>query len=87
VAEAYSYGIPVVASDIGSLKELVLHDETGLLFQSGNPDNLKSMIDQLKNDNEKLYKYRKNAFNYYQTKLSPKVIYSRVMDIYNDVLN
>jgi len=87
VAEAYSYGVPVVASNIGSLKELVLHDETGLLFQAGNPDNLKSMIDQLKNDDAKLGIYRKNAFYYYKTKLSPEVIYSRVMEIYKDAMN
>jgi glycogen(starch) synthase len=38
--EAMAAGAPVVASDAGGLKEVVLHDETGTLSFSGDPQSL-----------------------------------------------
>lgn len=35
VAEAYAYGVPVVASRLGSLAEIVTEQKTGLLFEPG----------------------------------------------------
>lgn len=40
VIEAYSYGKPVVASRLGSLAEIVVDNETGLLFEPKNSDEL-----------------------------------------------
>jgi glycosyltransferase involved in cell wall biosynthesis len=44
VREAFICKIPVIASDIGALPEAVQNGETGLLFQSGNPDDLYDKI-------------------------------------------
>lgn len=49
VIEAYAYGKPVVASKVGSLAEIVVDGETGLLFEMKNDkelaDKLKMFID------------------------------------------
>jgi glycosyltransferase involved in cell wall biosynthesis len=40
IIEAYSRGVPVVASNIGVVPELVSDRKTGLLFEPGNPRDL-----------------------------------------------
>ncbi len=40
VLESFASGKPVIASDLGSLPELVVEGKTGLLFSPGNPDHL-----------------------------------------------
>jgi glycosyltransferase involved in cell wall biosynthesis len=40
VLESYASGVPVIASQIGSFKECVVENETGLLFEVGNSDEL-----------------------------------------------
>ena len=47
VLEAMASGLPVIASRIAGSEELVVHDETGLLFPSENVDSLRSALKQL----------------------------------------
>jgi len=44
VCEAMSYGLPVIASRIGGIPELVEDGKTGLLFEPGNPKELSSKM-------------------------------------------
>jgi len=44
VLEAMAYGLPVVTSDGGSLPELVVHEEHGILFESGNGGDLEAKV-------------------------------------------
>lgn len=50
VLEAMAYGKPVIASNIGGIPELVVHGETGLLFEPGIKDMLHSQVLTLMND-------------------------------------
>ena len=50
VAEAMAIGRPVVASQVGSLPELVDHGRTGLLVPSANPESLAAAIEKLLED-------------------------------------
>ena len=50
ILEAYLLGKPVVASDLGAYPELVRPNETGLLFEPGNPDDLAGKIEALLRD-------------------------------------
>ncbi len=50
VAEAMAIGRPVVASQVGSLPELVDHGQTGLLVPSANPESLAAAIEKLLED-------------------------------------
>jgi len=38
VMEAMACGLPTVTTDVGSLRDLVVHEETGILVPPGNPD-------------------------------------------------
>lgn len=48
--EAMSYGVPVIASNIKGLTEVVKDEKNGLLFESENAEELAKKIDKLLND-------------------------------------
>ena len=48
--EAALLGKPVVATDVGGLPETVIHGETGLLTQDGNPQGLAAAVLRLIRD-------------------------------------
>ena len=50
VVEAFSVGLPVVASAIGSLAEIVRPEENGLLFEPGKSDALTAVVNKLVHD-------------------------------------
>lgn len=51
VIEAYSYGVPVIASSRGGLKELVVEGETGQLFDPNDPNNFRQACLDAVNNN------------------------------------
>jgi glycosyltransferase involved in cell wall biosynthesis len=53
VPEAMGYGLPVVASRIGSLPEMVADGDTGLLFEAGNAGQLADKLTTLWKDPDK----------------------------------
>src|SRR5262249_52952682 len=50
IGEAMSNGIPVIASRIGGLPELVQHESTGLLIEPGDAEDLGRQASRLWND-------------------------------------
>lgn len=47
VMESQKYGTPVIGANIGGIPELVIDGENGLLFESGNAEDLANMIQKL----------------------------------------
>jgi glycosyltransferase involved in cell wall biosynthesis len=58
VLEAQRAGVPVVASRIGGLPEMIRHAEDGLLFKPGDPADLASAIQRLLDDPSLLTRLR-----------------------------
>ena len=50
--EAAFFGLPVIASRMGGLPEIVQHQVTGFLVESGNPTELAERLDKLLGDSE-----------------------------------
>lgn len=50
LAEAMSFGIPVIASDLETFKEIVMHETTGLIFKVGDVDSLKEQLMRIIDD-------------------------------------
>ena len=57
VMEAQTYGVPVLAAEIGGAPELIRVGETGELFTAGNVEELTGKIQELFHDTEKLQRY------------------------------
>ena len=56
-----SHGIPIIASDLDSLRDLVDENGTGVFFKPGDPENLALKIDRLYSDKQQLEKMSKLA--------------------------
>lgn len=61
VMESQIYGTPVVASDVGGVSELLADEETGLLFEVGNKEELKHKILFLWDDRSVLEKMQQKC--------------------------
>lgn len=60
VHEAFMASIPVITSNIGGMKELVHHEENGLLFEVGDSSDLASKMQMIIDNPDLLNKFQKN---------------------------
>jgi len=60
---AMSARIPIVASDLEPMKTLIKTNETGFLFETGNADDLASVINKIINDRALLQQVTENAWH------------------------
>jgi glycosyltransferase involved in cell wall biosynthesis len=80
--ECYAAGVPVIASRIGVMTEVVRDGVTGLLFNPGDPDDLAAKVSWLWNHPEECAEMGHNARREYEEKYTPERNYQMVMDIY-----
>ena len=74
-AEAHATGTPVVASNLGGLPEIVVHDETGLLVPPGDVHALAAAVRRLWNDRTSLDAMRTASRARYEAEYSaPKAL-------------
>lgn len=83
VTESFALGKPVIASRIGGLPELVREGETGLLFEPGNPRDLRTKILSLLPDSEKISRMGENARRRVERELHPDGYYAGLMSLYD----
>ena len=79
IKEAFYLKVPVIATNVGGISELVKHNQTGILVSSQNPEKLKIAINKLLENFELQEILKENAYNFileYFTweKLLPKYI-------------
>ena len=86
LVEAFACGLPVIASRIGALAELVRDGETGLLFEPGNPQDLAAKLAWAKSHPETMMEMGHKARSQYLAEFSAEVNYRILMDIYEGVL-
>ena len=83
VLEAYACGTPVVASRIGSLAEIVLDGETGLLFEPLNAWDLAAKVNVLTADRELSSRLGRHAREEFDKKYTAETNYKILMGIYD----
>ena len=84
--ECFAQGVPVIASNIGVMAEIVRNGETGLLFNPGNPMELASKVEWLWNHPEESTRMGHNARREYEEKYTPERNYQMLMEIYERTL-
>jgi glycosyltransferase involved in cell wall biosynthesis len=82
VVEAFACGLPVIAANIGSVPEFVTHGCTGLLFRSGDAEDLARNVRWTFDHPENLQAMRRAARNEYEQKYTAERNYRMLMDIY-----
>ncbi|MDP2025580.1 glycosyltransferase family 4 protein [Sulfuriferula sp.] len=87
LVEAYACGLPVIASRIGALAEIVHEGETGLLFEPGNAEDLSAKLQWALAHPERLREMGRNARARYDAEFTPEVNYQQLMAIYREVVS
>lgn len=82
IVEAYSVGLPVIASDLGSMSSLIVHGRTGLHFRPGDAQDLAVQVEWALAHPAELTKMRSEARAEFDAKYTVEKNYQMLMDIY-----
>jgi glycosyltransferase involved in cell wall biosynthesis len=84
--EAYACGTPVIASNLGNLREVVVPGVTGEHFSPGNTHSLTQALQRLLARGEHLTRMRNSCRLYFNTNFTAERAFDSLMKIYNEVL-
>jgi glycosyltransferase involved in cell wall biosynthesis len=87
IAEAYSCKLPVIASNLGTMSEIVLDGVTGIHFESGNSADLATKIQWAIDHPHILTMMGESAYQIYQTYYTPEVNYHQLIQIYESTID
>ena len=79
--ESFQYSKPVIASNIGSLPELVIDGVNGYLFEPGNADDLKAKIELL-DDDKKIKIMGVKSRSRLEDRFAPKTHFDALMRVF-----
>lgn len=85
ILESYAWQRPVVASDLGSRRELVHPNKTGLLYDSGNVEQLTNAISQLASQPQLIARMGAAGRRLIETNHTPEKHYQQLMQVYEDM--
>jgi glycosyltransferase involved in cell wall biosynthesis len=83
LVEAYAAGLPVIASDLGSLRELVDEGRTGRLFPAGDVDGLVGVLEQVLSSPGDLARQGNEARREFEQRYTAAANYPALMAIYD----
>lgn len=87
LVEAFACGLPVIASRIGALAELIDDGVTGLLFEPSNANDLAAKLIWAQQNPEKMREMGCNARKVYERKYTAEQNYQQLMAIYDEAIN
>lgn len=83
IIEAFACGIPVIASRLGVITEIIKEKETGLFFEPGNSADLAEKVQWAFSNKEEMIKMGENARKEYLIKYTPEINYEMMLEIYS----
>jgi L-malate glycosyltransferase len=87
IKEAFYLKIPVIATDVGGVSELVQHNQTGILVPSENPEKLKIAINDLLENSELQEIFKKNAYDFILEYFTWEKLLPTYTKFYKNLLN
>jgi len=87
ILEAYACGVPILASRIGTLADVVLDGKTGVLFEPGNTSDLAAKLGEMMRDPDKLQAMGFAGRAEYENKYTGKQIYGQLLEIYQGLID
>ncbi len=87
VLQSFSYGKPVVASDMGGLNDLIIDYENGLHFKAGDSNSLIHAINLLLQDKNLVYEMGQNARRILEKKYNPNRYYADTIRVFTNLIN
>ena len=86
IKEAFFLNVPVVATNVGGIPELIVHDKTGILVPSNNPDKLAEAINNLLLDKKKSQELTLNANTFLKDNMTWDVVLPKFINFYKKLL-
>lgn len=86
ILEAMAAGLPIVATSVGALPEMIKNGKSGLLVPPKNPEKLRSAILKIIKDKNLRVSLGKNAEIEFKQKFSKEKMISEVQNLYNQLL-
>ena len=83
IAEAYSYGVPVIAGRVGNMDGMVQEGVTGVKFEYNSIDDLARKVCEF--EQMDLNRLKENAREFYQHRLRPEDNYQKLISIYHSI--
>jgi glycosyltransferase involved in cell wall biosynthesis len=87
LVEAFASALPVIASRLGALADLVEDGVTGLLFEPGDAADLAQKLRWAQARPERMAEMGRNARTKYEAEYSAERIYAQLIAIYEDAIN
>ncbi len=87
IIDAFALGRPVVASRSGSIPEIVEDGRTGLLFEPGNPDDLKRKVNSMIADPANMKTMGVAARREYENRYAPGPYFESLLAVYERAMS
>ena len=86
VKEAFYLKVPVVATNVGGIPEIVTHEKTGLLVPPNDPQSLADAINRLLENSEYAKKLVEGAYEFVINNLTWDILLPKYIKFYEDLL-
>jgi glycosyltransferase involved in cell wall biosynthesis len=83
--EAIEYNLPVIASNVGGIPDVIVDQKTGLLVQEKNASALKLAIESLATNQNLQNHLTKNAYEHVQKHFSWDIIVQKQIELYQNL--
>ena len=87
IAEAFACGVPVIASRLGAMAEIIEDKRTGLHFDPGNPEDLAAKVEWAWNHPKEMQEMGYQARKEYEAKYTAERNYKLLMEIYEKAIH
>jgi glycosyltransferase involved in cell wall biosynthesis len=87
IAEAFASGLPIIASNLGAMAEIVDDGVTGLLFEAGNAEELGEKVEWAIAHPDEMREMGKNARIEFERKYTAESNLTQLITIYRDAIN
>ena len=87
IKEAFFLKIPVVASNVGGVPELIQHNENGILVPPNNPKKLAEAVNAILADKEHAKKLAENGHKFVMEHMTWNIIFPKYLKFYENLLN
>jgi glycosyltransferase involved in cell wall biosynthesis len=87
LVESFSQGLPIIASRLGGMAEIIEDGVTGRHFEAGNTEDLVEKVRWMNSHPEECKRMGLNARKVYEEKYTPEKNYDILTDIYQQVID